>query len=127
MIPKSKTVRVLALLLSLTLAVTGLCGVTYAEDIEIEVEPADTEAGTDLWNIPIWNPYPDEIVMDVDTEEPAEPEADYEISVDSPSWWVNEPMDIIVYLDDIYDSGWERIEAACDYDADERTDLTEQF
>lgn len=127
MIPKSKTVRVLALLLSLTLAVTVLCGAAYAEDIEIEVEPADTETGTDLWDIPIWNPCPDEIVMDVDTEEPTEPEADYEINVDAPSWWVNEPMDIIVYLDDIYDSGWERIEAACDYDADERTDLTEQF
>lgn len=52
----------------------------------------------------------------------------YEIETDPLEGWYNAPVELTIYLRDVYESGWEKVEAALTLEETEtREDLTEQF
>lgn len=77
---------------------------------------------------------PDPTGENIEPETPAEAtetptvEADYELDVDFPIGWYDEPVTLAIRIDDVNSVGWQKVEAALTDEADaERMDLTEQL
>ena len=109
--------RMVALLLCLCLVCAGLTGIALAVETEPETPPDETlEEG------------PAE-----PTEEPVEPEApatepEYLVQVDDISGYYNEPVDLTIRVEDVGDTGWQKVEASLSPDdPEQRTDLTEEL
>jgi len=140
-----RTIRIIALMLSLVLAFFTMTGMALAEEgtdvpdaapdstleiveAELEVEPEPTEEP------------PAETLGAEETPEPEEPsippeptdtpalEPEYELDAGIPLGWHNSPITITVRLIDKNNTGWVKIEAAfSSEDGAERFDVTEEW
>ena len=118
-----KLLRAAALILSLSMICFTMMGMTYAENGTLE-EDISEEIPADLVET---LPMEEEFPVPVETSAPL-PEPEYEIHVTVPDGWFNTNVELTVSIDDVYASGWQKIEAALTDDVfAERTDLTEQL
>ena len=140
-----KLMRTLALVLCLAIICMTMMGMGYAaegatevdteapavdvsnpEDLPQEEAPSDTVEASNTEEVPETTPEPED-TTGASTEEPL-PEIVYEIETDPLDGWYNAPVELTVYVRDVYESGWEKVEAALTLEETEsREDLTEQF
>lgn len=140
-----KLMRTLALVLCLAIICMTMMGMGYAaegatevdtetpavdvsnpEDFPQEEAPGDTGEPGNTEEVPEITPEPEDTTK-ASTEEPL-PEIVYEIETDPLEGWYNAPVELTVYVRDVYESGWEKVEAALTLEEPEsREDLTEQF
>ena len=144
-----KLMRTLALVLCLAMFCMTMMGMGYAaegtaevdtetpavdvsnpEDLPQEETPGDTGEPGNTEEVPEITPESEdttEASTEASTEEPL-PEIVYEIETDPLEGWYNAPVELTVYVRDVYESGWEKVEAALTLEEPEsREDLTEQF
>lgn len=142
-------IRVIALMLSLVLAVFTMTGMALAEEsteapdavpdntleiVEAELEadpeppeepPAETP-GTEETSEP--TPEPEEPSIPPESTDTPALEPDYELEAEIPSGWHNVPVTITVRLIDKNATGWVKIEAAfSNEDGADRFDVTEEW
>lgn len=144
-----RMIRVIALMLSLVLAVFTMTGMALAEEsteapdavpnntLEIveaglEADPEPTEEspaetpGTE--ETPEPTPEPEEPTITPEPTDTLAPEPDYALDAEIPLGWHNAPVTITVRLVDKNNTGWVKIEVAfSDEDDAERFDVTEEW
>ena len=114
-----KLLRAFSLILCLSLICFTMMGMAYAGGGVLE-EESQTELIETL-------PLEEEFPVPVETSAPL-PEPEYEVHVTEPDGWFNTKVELTVTIDDVYASGWQKVEAALTDDVfAERTDLTEQL
>ena len=114
-----KLLRAFSLILCLSLICFTMMGMAYAGD-----EVLEEESQTDLIET---LPLEEEFPVPVETSAPL-PETEYAVHVTVPDGWFNTKVELTVMIDDVYASGWQKVEAALTDDVfAERTDLTEQL
>ena len=114
-----KLLRAFSLILCLSLICFTMMGMAYAGGGVLE-EESQTELIETL-------PLEEEFPVPVETSAPL-PEPEYEVHVTEPDGWFNTKVELTVSMDDVYASGWQKVEAALTDDVfAERTDLTEQL
>ena len=118
-----KLLRTGSLILCLCLICFTMMGMAYAGDGTQEENPSE-EIPTDfIETLPLEEEFP----VPVETSAPL-PEPEYEIHVSVPDGWFNTKVELTVSIDDVYSSGWQKVEVALTDDPfGERTDLTEQL
>ena len=118
-----KLLRIFSLILCLSLICFTMMGMTYAENGTLE-EDIPEEIPADLVET---LPTEEEFPVPVETSAPL-PEPEYAVHVTVPDGWFNTKVELTVSMDDVYASGWQKVEAALTDDVfAERTDLTEQL
>ena len=144
-----RTIRIIALMLSLVLVFFTMTGMALAEEgtdmsdaapdstleigeTELEVEPDPTEEppaetpGAE--ETPEPTPEPEEPSIPPETTDAPALEPDYELDAEIPTGWHNAPVTITVRLIDKNNTGWVKIEVAfSDEDDAERFDATEEW
>lgn len=101
--------RMAALLLCLCLACAGLAGMALAVETEPETPPEETteEGPTEPVEEPVMEP-------------------EYQVLVEDIPGYYNEPVDLTIRVEDVGDTGWQKVEASLSPDDPEQhTDLTE--
>ena len=144
-----RTIRIIALMLSLVLMFFTMTGMALAEEgtdvpdatpdstleiveAELELEPGPTEEppaetpGAE--ETPEPTPEPEEPSIPPEPTDAPALEPDYALDAEIPSGWHNAPVTITVRLLDKNNTGWVKIEAAFeDSDSAERFDVTEEW
>ena len=144
-----RTIRIIALMLSLVLMFFTMTGMALAEEgtdvpdavpdstleiaeAELELEPGPTEEplaetpGAE--ETPEPTPEPEEPSIPPEPTDTPVLEPDYELDAEIPSGWHNAPVTITVRLIDKNNIGWVKIEVAfSDEDDAERFDVTEEW
>lgn len=144
-----RTIRIIALMLSLVLMFFTMTGMALAEEgtdvpdaapdstleiveAELELEPGPTEEppaetpGAE--ETPEPTPEPEEPSIPPEPTDTPVLEPDYELDAEIPTGWHNAPVTITVRLIDKNNTGWVKIEVAfSDEDDAERFDVTEEW
>lgn len=144
-----RTIRIIALMLSLVLVFFIMTGMALAEegtdvtdaapDSTLEIVEAELEADSEptkeppaetpgAEETPEPTPEPEEPSIPPETTDAPALEPDYELDAEIPTGWHNAPVTITVRLIDKNNTGWVKIEVAfSDEDDAERFDATEEW
>lgn len=144
-----RTIRIIALMLSLVLVFFTMTGMALAEegtdvtdaapDSTLEIVEAELEADSEptkeppaetpgAEETPEPTPEPEEPSIPPETTDAPALEPDYELDAEIPTGWHNAPVTITVRLIDKNNTGWVKIEVAfSDEDDAERFDATEEW
>ena len=144
-----RTIRIIALMLSLVLVFFTMTGMALAEegtdvtdaapDSTLEIVEAELEADSEptkeppaetpgAEETPEPTPEPEEPSIPPETTDTPALEPDYELDAEIPTGWHNAPVTITVRLIDKNNTGWVKIEVAfSDEDDAERFDATEEW
>lgn len=115
--------RAFFLILCLSLICFTMMGMAYAGDGVLEEESSEDNPTDLVETLPLEEEFP----VPVETSAPL-PEPEYAVHVTVPDGWFNTKVELTVSMDDVYASGWQKVEAALTDDVfAERTDLTEQL
>ena len=118
-----KLLRTLSLILCLCMICFTMMGMAYAGDGVLEEESPEDIPADLVETLPLEEEFP----VPVETSAPL-PEPEYAVHVTAPDGWFNTKVELTVSIDDVYASGWQKVEAALTSDPfTERTDLTEQL
>ena len=118
-----KLLRMFSLVLCLCMICFTMMGMAYAGDGVLEEESSEDIPADLVETLPVEEEFP----VPVETSALL-PEPEYSVHVTVPDGWFNTKVELTATIDDVYASGWQKVEAALTDDVfAERTDLTEQL